>query len=258
MKTVFDHIRPLVGRLILPALLVSLAACSVPDEPTEIHDPYESVNRATHAFNKGFDTYVARPLSQAYGTVLPSPVRTGIDNATENLGTPRAALNKLFQGDVDDAVHNSFRFALNSTLGVFGFFDPATSFGLEERDTGFDETFALWGIEEGAYLELPLLGPSTERAAIGLAIDFVTNPVGYISSDRDYVTARVVGYIGTNLNYRYAFSSTIDSVLYESTDSYAQLRSSYLQNSRFELGTADDGTLDEDLVDDLYGDLFDE
>ena len=88
--------------------------------------------------------------------------------------------------------------------------------------------------------------------------DFVTNPVGYISDDRDYVNARIVGYFGTVLNYRYSFSSTVDGILYESPDSYAQLRSIYLQSTSFSLGVADDGTFDEALIDDLYGDLYDE
>ena len=245
-------------RLSAPALLVALGACSVPDDPTEIHDPYEPLNRATHAFNKGLDTVVFRPLSQVYGTVLPAPVRASVDNAANNLGTPRAALNKALQGDLDGATHNTFRFLVNSTVGVLGFFDAAASFGLEERDTGFDETFALWGVDQGAYLELPILGPSSERAAVGTVADFFTNPVGFISDDRDYVNARIFGYFANLLNYRYSFSSSVDGVLYESADSYAQLRSIYLQNTRFNLGVSDDGTIDEALIDDLYGDLYDE
>lgn len=252
-----SHGQP-IARFVAPALLLVLSACTVSDDPSGINDPYEEVNRATHEFNKNLDRYALRPLSQAYGTVLPSPVRTGIDNATDNLGTPRAALNKALQGDLDSATHNTFRFLLNSTVGIFGLFDFASSFGLERRDTGFNETFAKWGVDEGAYLELPFLGPSTERAAASIVLDFVTNPIGYISDDRDYVSARIIGFVGTTLNYRYTFSTTIDGVLYESTDSYAQLRSFYLQNSRFNIGVADDGTIDESLIDDLYGDLYNE
>ena len=145
-------------RLLAPAALVLLTACSVPSEPTDVHDPYEQVNRVSHAFNKGLDTVVVRPASQVYGNVLPSPVRTSVDTVASNLGTPSQALNKALQGDVESAIHNTFRFLLNTTVGVLGLFDVADDFGLEKRDTGFGQTLAKWGAEEGAYLELPVFG----------------------------------------------------------------------------------------------------
>ncbi|MGI9393353.1 MAG: MlaA family lipoprotein, partial [Boseongicola sp.] len=157
-----------------------LAACSVPNEPTDIHDPYEAVNRVSHDLNTAIDTVLFRPVSQAYGTVAPLSVRTTLDNATRNLGLPAAVINKLLQGQVEKAGENLFRFAINSTIGLFGLFDPAQDFGLEEQESRFADTLAVWGAAEGAYVVLPVLGPSTERATAGMIVDIATNPIGAI------------------------------------------------------------------------------
>ena len=247
-----------VIKFLAPAALVLLAACSVPSEPTDIHDPYESVNRVSHAFNKGLDTVAVRPASQVYGTVLPAPVRTSVDNVASNLGTPSQALNKALQGDVESAIHNTFRFLLNTTVGVLGLFDVADDFGLEERNTDFGQTLATWGAEEGAYLELPVFGPSTERDAAGRVVDAITNPLGFMTDSDDVEDAQLGGTVGSTLNYRYTFASTFDGILYDSTDSYSQLRLFYLENSRFNQGGSDADTIDTEIYDDLYGDLYDE
>ena len=254
-----QHSRQRIAQSFLSlTLILGLTACSVPSEPTDIHDPYESVNRLTHAFNKGLDTVALRPASQVYGTVLPTEVRSKVDNVANNLGTPSDALNKALQGDVEGAVHNTFRFLLNSTVGVLGLFDPATSFGLEERESDFGQTLATWGAEEGAYLELPLFGPSTERAAAGLVVDAITNPLGFISDSDDMNDARTGTTVTSTLNSRYTLASTIDGILYDSADSYAQLRLFYLENSRFNAASDDPDAIDTEFYDDLYGDLYDE
>lgn len=243
----------------LPGLAVAgliLAGCSVPDTPTDIHDPYEPVNRAVHSFNKGVDTVAIRPASQVYGHIVPQPVRTGLDNVASNLGLPAAVANKSLQGEPEDAVHNLFRFLVNSTLGVFGIFDAAASFGLEERSADFGQTLGVWGTPEGAYLELPLLGPSTERAAVGQVVDIALNPLSLFSDD--VREAEVAGTGTSLLNYRYTFSTTVDGILYESADSYAQLRLFYLDSSRFAEGGETADAIDTELYDDLYGDLYDQ
>ena len=233
-----------------------LAGCSVPATPTDIHDPYEPVNRAVHGFNKGVDTVAIRPVSQVYGKIVPSPVRTGIDNVASNLAMPSAVLNKSLQGESEDAVHNLFRFLVNSTLGVLGIFDAAASFGLDERSADFGQTLAVWGAPEGAYLELPVLGPATERAAAGQVVDFVLNPLSVFSPDVREADAAGTG--ASLLNYRYAFATTVDGILYDSADSYAQLRLFYLESSRFAEGGDTADALDTTIYDDLYGDLYDQ
>lgn len=240
---------------------LTLAACSVPDEPTDIHDPYEGVNRASHAFNKGADRVLFRPASQVYGAVVPGPVRGSLSNAASNLNNPRSVVNDVLQGQGEDAIHNTFRFLLNSTLGVFGLFDPATSFGLEDRTTGFGDTLAVWGAREGAYLELPLFGPSNERDAAGQIVDILTNPVSSLAGDRASEVAAATS-IPSVLNSRYVYSDTVDGILYDSADSYAQMRLFYTESRRFELsgqvpaGNAFDPY--ENLYDEVYGGIYDE
>lgn len=228
--------------LIGVAVAVLLGACSVPDEPVEIHDPYERINRRVHSFNKGLDSVVLRPTSRVYGVALPQPVRTGVSNFANYIDTPRFIVNDLAQGNIDDAVHNFARFTLNTVFGL-GVLDVASSAGVESRRTGFGETLYVWGVQEGAYVELPALGPSNERDAVGQVVDFVSNPIsGVIDASEEWVppTANVMDRVGQ----RYEFGSTIDSLLYDSADSYAQTRNLYLQNRRFDLGQADDFALD--------------
>lgn len=237
--------------------VLAIAACSTPPDGVDVHDPYEPVNRVTHSFNKGVDTVVFRPASQVYGNVLPAPVRTGLSNAAENLDAPRSALNHILQGEGEDAIHNLFRFALNTTLGVFGIFDPATSIGLEERETGFGDTLAVWGVREGAYQELPIFGPSTERDTVGFVGDILLNPISIVFTDEGDEIAGFTS-VPSVLNTRYQYAETLDSILYDSADSYTQLRLYYLESRRFELGGQAGATDAFDPYEDLYDGLYDE
>jgi phospholipid-binding lipoprotein MlaA len=173
---------------------------------------------------------------------------------------PSAVINKVLQGDIGDAIHNTARFAVNTTLGLLGLFDPATEMGLESRDTGFADTLANWGASEGAYVVLPLLGPSTERDAAGRFVDILTDPIGSVLGPKlgDKAEDNRLGFMaGTIINNRYDLTETIDGILYDSADSYAQTRLFYLDSRRFALGeTSDDAAID--LYDDLYEGLFDE
>ena len=242
---------PPAARIAAFAVLTLLAtACARPDAPRDPGDPFEMQNRKVHAFNKGVDRALFRPASQVYGGGVPKPVRAGVTNFAENLSTPGYVVNDILQGEAEDAGHNFFRFVLNSTLGVVGIFDPATSFGLAERESDFGQTLHVWGSGEGAYLELPLIGPSTQRDFAGTIMDVVLNPLRHAMPDE---SGRVVtvARVGSGLGKRDRYAGVIDSVLYESADSYLQAREAYLQNRRFELG----GAQSEDYFnpyDDLY------
>lgn len=221
------------------AALSVLASCGTPAGTGEFNDPYEEHNRSIHETNKDIDRAVLRPVSQAYGTTVPEPVRRGVSNFADNLDLPGMVVNDLLQLRLEDAISNTTRFFFNSTVGLAGVFDPATAIGIYERDTDFGETLHVWGAGEGAYVELPLLGPSTERDLVGKVVDLAMNPTrAFIPGEirGAGTTAGVTARIGD----RYEYSELIDSLLYESADSYAQARLLYLQNRRYELNGSEE------------------
>ncbi|MCA0042302.1 MlaA family lipoprotein [Celeribacter litoreus] len=220
--------------IILTASALLVAGCSAPGAG-EFNDPYEDVNRSWHETNTIIDRGVIDPVSTAYGTVVPDPVRRGVSNVSDTLSLPGMVVNDVLQLQLGDAVHNTARFALNATLGIGGLFDPASEVGLEERESDFGETLHVWGVREGAYLVLPLYGPSTERDAAGLLVDIALDPVGHLLGTRER-DLRAELKAAELADTRYRYSDLYESVLYESADSYSQMRLSYLDNRRYALG----------------------
>ncbi|MEM7296335.1 MAG: VacJ family lipoprotein, partial [Pseudomonadota bacterium] len=165
------------------ALLFSLAACTPTPEGVNIHDPYESTNRGYHMFNKGLDAKVISPLATGYTTVVPEPVTQGVSNFASNLALPGQVINNTLQADLIGAGQNTLRLLVNSTVGVLGLLDPASLMGLHEKPTDFGQTLAVWGVGEGAYLELPVLGPTNERDAVGTIVDMVLSPTSALEGD---------------------------------------------------------------------------
>lgn len=200
----------------------ALAGCAASPRG-EVPDPFEAHNRQVHEFNRGADSGVLSTAGEAY-VALPVPVREGVGNVGDLVATPSYFANNLLQGKLDAATENAFRFAINATLGVGGIFDPASSFALDRREADFGQTLHVWGIGPGAYQELPLLGPSTQRDTAGFAVDVATNPLV------------LLGFVTETLNERGGFAESYDQILYESADSYAQARDIYIQNRDFELG----------------------
>jgi phospholipid-binding lipoprotein MlaA len=215
-------------------LMLGLTACGPASQPTGISDPYEAQNRSVHALNTDIDRALLKPASNAYGGGLPEPVRRGVGNFASNVDLPRSVVNNILQVRPQDAMHNTLRFVVNTTVGIGGLFDPASAIGLEERKSDFGETLHVWGVGEGNYLELPALGPSTERDAVGTLVDLALNPLSYVlPSPEKYSTTVAQGL--SKVGDRYSYSSTVDSILYDSADGYAQARVLYLENRRFEL-----------------------
>ncbi|MFE3835990.1 MlaA family lipoprotein [Pseudogemmobacter sonorensis] len=247
---------PLRGALV-GLIGLALSACAAPPSSQSVHDPIEPVNRAVHGFNKGLDTVALRPASQVYGKAVPAPVRKAVSNVADTLDLPGTIANDLLQFRIGDAVTNTLRLGLNLTLGLGGTIDFATAAGLPDADNDFGRTLATWGVGEGAYVELPGFGPSTARDAVGVVVDLAMNPLGQVF-DGDDAKAVTGAELLSQLDKRYRYSNTVDQILYESADSYAQARLLYLQNRRFVLGqggAAADGA-DDDFIDpyeDLYG-----
>lgn len=237
------------------ALVVALAVLSAcgPKPEAGIYDPLETTNRAIHDFNKSLDRAAVRPTANAYGTVVPGPLRQGIQNFALNLGQPGNVANNILQARLDDAVINTVRFAVNSTVGIGGLFDPATAIGIPDLRTDFGETLAVWGVREGPFLELPFAGPSTLRDTAGIVVDVVYDPLRFILPTAEANAATGIQ-VAAGLGRRYRYSKTIDSILYESADSYAQARLLYLDSRRFELGQKTEGEGDfVDPYEDPYG-----
>lgn len=225
--------------LALAASLLSTAGCATQSPEArangEVFDPHENTNRSVHRFNLAVDRYAFRPASKGYVAIVPDPIVTSFSSFAENLSMPGQAVNAVLQGDFKTAGTALLRFGVNSTVGFLGLADPATEFQVPRVDTDFGETLHVWGVKEGAYVELPFYGPSTARDATGILVDFFTNPIGYARNnpaDNISAYAEIVRRMGDRGRY----SDTVDSILYESADSYAQARLLYLQNRRFELG----------------------
>ncbi|MFD3188704.1 VacJ family lipoprotein [Sedimentitalea sp. HM32M-2] len=229
-------------------LMLALAACAAPEPGTRSNDapfdPYESGNRNVHQFNLAVDRALFRPASKGYTQIIPDPIEDSFNSFSANLSEPGDAANFLLQGDFRQAGISVARFLMNSTIGFAGLANPASDFGIPETDTDFGATLAVWGFSEGAYIELPLFGPSTQRDSVGVFVDFFTNPLTFTAE----LPLDNIGFYANaleRLSDRGRYSDTVDSILYESADSYAVARLIYLQNRRFELeGSRGDAYVD--------------
>ena len=229
-----------------------LSACAGTPDANGINDPYEATNRKFHAFNKGVDRALVGPASKGYG-IVPEPLKRAVGNVANTLDLPGDIANDLLQFRLADAAQNTLRLGVNLTFGLAGTIDVSSELGLEGKPTDFGETLHVWGAGEGPYLELPLAGPSTARDTVGMAVDIALNPVRLALPKKEANAATVLK-LFSRLGDRERFSDTVDSLLYESADSYAQARLLYLQNRRFELGQGSggvgaDGASDDGFID---------
>lgn len=161
--------------LILLALLSTIQACSstgktVSYEWNESSDPLEGLNRSVYAFNNTADKYILRPVAKGYATVVPKPAKKGVSNFFSNLGEPLSVVNNLLQGKVDRALGSTYRFVVNSTIGIAGLIDVAKIQGVEKTPEDLGQTLATWGVKPGPYLMLPFLGPTNLRDGIGRGV----------------------------------------------------------------------------------------
>ena len=223
----------------------------------KVNDCFEGVNRAIFSFNKGLDNILMQPLARGYRH-LPSPIKTGTSNFISNLSLLQTIPNNVLQGQIRLAGKNTARLAVNTTIGILGLFDPATKMGLnnyEKEDYG--QTLATWGMGEGCYIVLPILGPSTARDTVGSLASFlggdpwynitVRNDTRYVS-DFDYYASR-----GTSgVDFRAKNIDSFENLEKNSMDFYASVKSLYLQdrkqkisNSRMVTDTMDDGDWEE-------------
>lgn len=201
-----------------------------------VYDPWQRFNRRMHRFNNAVDRSVARPVAKVYVEVVPEPVRSGVSNFFDNLGQPATAVNALLQGKVKHSAQAMGRFLVNSTVGVVGFFDPASRMKIPEREEDFGQTLATWGWRRSRYLELPFFGPSTVRDAFGIAGDSPLQPVSYVKADKVRIGLTVLNLVDMRTRLM-AFDSLRD----EASDDYLLVRDTWSQRRHFQISGDTDG-----------------
>lgn len=201
---------------------------------SQIRDPWEKYNRKVHEFNNVIDRAVLRPVAKAYIRVVPRPIRTGISNFFRNLSQPITVINALLQGKPDIAANATMRFALNSTFGLGGLFDPASKINIPSEQEDFGQTLGTWGWKQSRYVELPMFGPRTLRDVVGMVVDRPLNPTRHFDpeSQTGLGVLQVVD-IRTQL-------LSVDSMREGAADDYLLYRDSWMQRRSFQIFGDDD------------------
>lgn len=236
-------------------LAFGVAACATaPTDPVdrqiydEANDPMQPLNSAIFEFNLAVDKAVLRPVARLYEFLLPDLVRDGVRNFLRHLKTPVILANDLMQGEVGRAGETAGRFMFNTVAGMGGFFDPATDAGVAYHDEDFGQTLAVWGVEEGPYLMLPILGPSSGRDFTGFIVDAGLDPMrwwGY-NSDRTLVENNTtIRAVSEAVDARSRNYQQLEDLEKTSLDFYATVRSLYRQqrNSLIRNGAPDEEAL---------------
>jgi len=196
----------------------------------DVNDPLESVNRVIFGFNEIVYEFLLTPVATTYNTVLHETVRSGVSNAIDNISSPVTLVNDILQFELDRALTTIARFVVNTIAGIGGIADVASSIGLEEHSEDFGQTLGSYGVGEGLYLVLPLLGPSNPRDAIGdLVVDPYFDPLGLYLSNTDRDAA---GYARTGVSAVSEFAGLmgeLSQIKSTSVDYYAAIRSLYRQ-----------------------------
>ncbi len=215
--------------LLLALALATLSGCaSVPGPPDE-RDPFESYNRFMYSFNDSIDSAIVRPVAQGYKDYIPNVAQTGISNFFDNIGDLNVMVNNLLQFKIENAVSDFGRILWNSTVGIFGLIDVASHMGLEKHDEDFGQTLAVWGVPDGPYIVLPLLGPSTARDSVGLVGDIYVDPLFQIEEEGNvYWGAVILRFIDTRADLLSASRVMEQAAL----DPYIFVRDAYLQHRR--------------------------
>jgi len=205
------------------------------NEPSEINDCFEKINRVTFAFNQALDGIVFKPVANVYRT-LPSPVKSGVSNSLDNISNLVTIPNNILQGDLSKAGINTGRFLINTTIGILGIIDVATYFGLPEYEKeDYGQTLGALGVGPGCYIVLPVLGPSTVRDTTGSFVNLlggdawynitVKNDTHYFS-EIDYYSSRIV----SGVDFRAKNYDSLENLKKNSLDFYASVKSLYLQD----------------------------
>jgi phospholipid-binding lipoprotein MlaA len=234
---------------VMMSLIIGLCGCASTKDPSVANqtDPYEDINRKIYGFNDKVDDYVAKPVSDVYKAITPNFMQTGVSNFFNNLKTVNVVLNDILQAKFTQSGRDTGRLLMNTTLGMAGLFDVAKNVGLEQNDEDFEQTLAVWGVPQGSYIVLPLLGPITTRGIPGAVFDTAANPASYVGAP-----VQVISLINTRANAEGALKFIDEAAL----DPYVFTRESFLQwrNHLATDGKTDVSSDTLDLDDELLGD----
>jgi len=229
---------------------LSLSACAGTGEVVN-YDPLERQNRFMFKINVELDNYIIKPVARGYRTI-PSPVRRSVRNFLDNLSSPVTLANDIMQLEGKRASNTALRLGINTTVGLFGLFDPAKHLGFEKHYEDFGQTMAVWGVAEGPYLFTPIYGPSSPREFSGWILDWAFDPMTF---QDDWNLEKAIGrYAVDGIDFRADALTTLDEIERSSVDFYATVRSLYRQNraSQIANGKTDiDDLPDIDALDDL-------
>jgi phospholipid-binding lipoprotein MlaA len=217
-------------KLVLPLALAAglLAGCAT-DGGGEGDDPLEPANRRFHSFNNAFDDLILRPLAETYVSITTDWMREGVTNFFDNVAYPNVILNDFLQGKIEQGFEDTMRLIFNSTFGLGGLVDFVGPIGLPAHDEDFGQTLAVWGIEEIAYLELPLLGPNSVRDVPDVPVSTAMNLMQFVNSDLIAWPLFALNVINSRANLSSAIALRDRSAL----DPYVFTREAYRQRREF-------------------------
>jgi phospholipid-binding lipoprotein MlaA len=207
----------------------------------KIHDPYEKINRQIFAINDVFDRYFFEHVAKTYRKTVPNPARKIIRNFLANISLPISALNSFAQGKVDNGLATFSTFLINSTIGCGGLFNVAQSKGISYKFEDLGQTLGFYNIDQGAFIMLPVLGPSTSRDFTGWVVDKTINPLSFniaeIGGKRTLIDNQFLIATGSlySIDTRESLIDIIEDIRQDSFDTYATIRFAYLQKRAQEI-----------------------
>jgi len=241
----FKRVRLGAQAVAVCSALVLTACTSLPDEPEAraeveaLNDPLEPMNRTIFEFNRGFDTVLLRPLAEIYLAVMPPRGQDMVKDFLDNLKAPVVLANDLMQGEPERAGQTLARFTANSTFGILGLIDIT---GIERHNEDFGQTLATWGVNDGPYLVLPFLGPSSVRDGAGLVTDHYLDPFNYYTRNTRNEYLQWVRLGARAIDIRARNIETLDEIERSAIDIYATYRSFYRQYRKKEILNGRPGT----------------
>lgn len=224
-----SRIRLVCGLCTASLVIFLLSGCATRYGEQRTLDPLQPINRPVSVFNTKFNQYLLGPTAHGYVAVTPQFARTGVTHFFSNLATPNTIVNDFLQAKLVQGVSDTGRLAVNTTLGLGGLFDVASSLGLDKHTEDFGQTLGVWGSGPGPYLVMPVKGPSDVRDAPGLAVAAATNPLFYVPYPYVTIPLALLGAVNLRANMEDAFELREQAAV----DRYTFTRESYLQHRRF-------------------------